>query len=61
MKSKWVLLHYSPYEPVRVYGTFDTEDQAYAYAEQEGFNGEEAIAAGESAYEVRRIRNVKGE
>lgn len=61
MKSRWVLLHYSPYEPVRVYGIFDTEDQAYAYAEQEGFNGEEAIAAGESAYQVCGIRNVKEE
>jgi hypothetical protein len=34
-KEVFVVLHYWPYEPVRVYGTFDSEEGAMAYAERE--------------------------
>jgi hypothetical protein len=50
---KFVILHYLPMEPVQVYGTFDTEDEARAYAETNDF------AAGFGAYSVQEIRIVE--
>jgi hypothetical protein len=52
---EWVLLHYFPHEPVQVYGMFPSADEAFAYAEKQGF----AIAPG--AFTVKRIINVNEE
>ena len=35
--GKWVLLCYSPHEPVQVYGFFNTEDDAYIRALEANF------------------------
>lgn len=51
--ERWVILSYFNRDPVQVYGTFDTESEAHAYAEQQGF----ATNVG-SAYEVKAILDI---
>lgn len=52
----WVILSYFPHSPVHVYGTFASDEEAYAYAKRQGMD-----ADWESAYEVVEIRNVNEE
>lgn len=55
-KEQWVIVHYWAQEPTEVYGTFDTEQAAYDYAEAHGFAADVC-----SAYEVQCIKNVNEE
>ena len=48
--GKWVVVHYFPHEPAQVYGFFDTEGEAYAYAEKQ--------MKGSGAYEVHMVLNA---
>lgn len=36
--GKWVILHFFYQDPVDVYGLFDSEQQARAYAQEQGFD-----------------------
>ena len=48
----FVILHYFLREPVEVYGTFASAEQAYKYAQQQGFD-----YAG--AYSIHEILNIE--
>jgi len=50
--GKWIILNFFPYSPVEVYGLFDTEEEARAYAEQQG------MAKGDNAYSVHMVLNA---
>jgi hypothetical protein len=54
-KEVFVILSYWPYEPVQVYGTFDTEQEAWAYAEAQAFT------IGLGSFEVKPIRDINEE
>ena len=47
--DKWVLLNYVSYEPTRVYGIFDSRQDALEYAEKN------KMAEDDDAYEVKLI------
>jgi hypothetical protein len=55
MQERWVLIHYFPHEPTHVYGTFDSETEAWEYGQRQGF----AVAGG--AYEAQMIRDINEE
>jgi hypothetical protein len=50
--GKWIILNFFPYSPVEVYGLFDTEEEARAYAEQQG------MAKGDNSYSVHGVLNA---
>jgi hypothetical protein len=50
--GKWVILQFFPHSPVEVYGLFDSEDEARAYAERQGF------AMGQGSYDVHMVLNA---
>lgn len=50
--GKWVILSFFPYSPTEVYGFFDTDEEARAYAEQQGF------AKGDGSYAVHMVFNA---
>jgi hypothetical protein len=53
MKEQWVVLQYFEHDPVRVYGTFKSDREAYHYAESQG------MAEDGGAYAVHQILNNK--
>ena len=55
MKQQWVICQYFPYDPMDVYGMFDSEKEAIEYAERQGF------ALYNGAYSVHRILDIKEE
>jgi len=50
--GKWIILNFFPYSPVEVYGLFDTEEEARAYAEKQG------MAKGDNSYSVHMVLNA---
>jgi hypothetical protein len=50
--GKWVILSYFPFCPVEVYGLFDTEEEAHAYAQTNG------MASGGKAYSIHMVLNA---
>lgn len=50
--GKWVIINYFPHSPVDVYGLFDSEEEARAYADAQG------MATGGNAYDVRMVLNA---
>lgn len=50
--GKWVILNYFPHSPVDVYGLFDTEEEARAYAEKQN------MAMGNNSYSVHMVLNA---
>ena len=50
--GKWVVLSFFPYEPMQVYGLFDSFEQAQTYAEQQG------MAKGDGAYSIQMVLNA---
>jgi len=51
--GKWVILSYFPFSPVEVYGLFDTEEEAHAYAEEQG------MSMSGKAYSVHMVLNAQ--
>jgi len=51
--GKWVILSYFPQEPVQVYGLFDSEEDARAYAEGQGMANNSG-----GAYDVQMVLNA---
>lgn len=47
--GKWVVLSYFHYDPVEVYGLFDSREEAFAYAEKQ---------MDFAAYNVQMVRNA---
>jgi hypothetical protein len=50
--GKWIILNFFPYSPVEVYGLFDTEEEARAYAEAQ------FMASGDNSYSVHMVLNA---
>ena len=52
--GKWVIVHYFPHEPVQIYGLFDSDTEAIAYAERQmpGWGD------GQGAYTVQMVLNA---
>ena len=50
--GKWVILNYFPHSPVDVYGLFETEEEARAYAEKQN------MAMGNNSYSVHMVLNA---
>jgi hypothetical protein len=50
--GQWVILNYFPHNPTDVYGFFNTEEEARAYADKQG------MAMGDNAYEVKMVLNA---
>lgn len=52
--GKWVIVHYFPNEPVQVYGLFDSDEEAIAYAEKQM----PSWGDGQGAYTVQMVLNA---
>jgi hypothetical protein len=55
MKQQWVICQYFPYDPMDVYGMFDSEKEAIECAERQKFG------LYNDAYSIHSIRDVKEE
>jgi len=50
--GKWVILNFFKHEPVQVYGLFEDEKEAHAYAEAQG------MSMNGNAYSVQMVLNA---
>lgn len=50
--GKWIVLNYFPFNPVDVYGFFDSEEEARAYADKN------RMAENGNSYEVKQVMNA---
>lgn len=50
--GKWVIVDHFPHSPTQVYGFFESEDEAYEYAQKQG------MGSNGGAFEIHMVLNA---